>query len=503
MQVWKPGTRREFLRLSSLGVASAALLAACGGAPASPTAAPAKPAAEPTKPAAPAATTAPAKPAEPTKPAAAATAAPAKPAAEATVPAVIKPAAGSKGITLRYHSRTGSEADTLNERLPEFADKFGIEVKPEQFPGNEYYQKVQTLIAGNQVGDVLWMALSIGWPIWGATGVLQPVDDFVNQEKFDTSVYYKAAIDQLIYQGKLYALPFKLQPGQMGIYYNANAFQEAGVKEPTMDMTFDDLLNLAKSLTKASGDRVERFGFLPWLSSGDNPGGWQMTVHYARAFGAELLDAEGKKSQLTDPKFKQAITWVYDAIFKHKVAPSLKQITGDVDAMFVAGAGAMFQSGSWTKSVPTRVKDKFTVKDVLMPKGPSGKRGSQAIADAIGMSAKTKNPKEAWELTKFLTDKETGIRLGEGRGGASGTSGGRKDVFEDARLKANPLHPVWIEAIAIAEPPRYAANFRTQEYNQVLWQKLTALFVGDEQPTDKFFQELDVAVQQVLDLPKP
>jgi maltose-binding protein MalE len=270
-----------------------------------------------------------------------------------------------------------------------------------------------------------------------------------------------------------------------------------------MGMTFDNLVDLSKSLTKASGDRVERFGFLPWLSSGDNPGGWQATVHYARAFGAELMDAEGKKSQLTDPKFKQAIVWLHDMIFKHKAAPSLKQITGDVDAMFVAGAGTMFQSGSWTKSVQTRVKDKFVVKNVLMPKGPSGKRGSQAIADAIGLSAKTKYPKEAWELTKFLCDKETGIRLGEGRGGASGTSGGRQDVFESDRLKANPLHPAFIEAIKTAEPPRFAANFRTQEYNQAFWQKLTALFVGDEQPSDKFFQELDQVCQQVLDLPKP
>ncbi|MCC6628194.1 MAG: sugar ABC transporter substrate-binding protein [Chloroflexi bacterium] len=492
MQHPRGTTRRDLLKLGGLGLTSAALLAACGGAPASPTA---KPAAEPTKPAAAAPTTAPAAPAA--KP----TEAP-KPAAEATVPAVIKPASGAKGITLRYHSRTGSEADTLNDRLPEFADKTGLEVKPEQFPGGEYYQKVQTLVAGGQVGDVLWMALSIGWPIWGATGILQPVDDFVSQEKFDTSQYYKAALDQLLLNGQLYALPFKLQPGQMGLYYNANAFKEAGAKEPSMDMKFDDLLTTAKALTKATGDRVERYGFLAWLTSGDNPGGWQATVHYARAFGAELMDAEGKKSQLTDPKFKEAISWVYDAVFKHKVAPSLKQITGDVDAMFVAGAGAMFQSGSWTKSVQTRVKDKFEVKNTLMPVGPSGKRGSQAIADAIGIYSKTKYPKEAWELTKFLCDKETGIRLGEGRGGASGTSGGRKDVFEDARLKANPLHPPFIEAIAIAQPPRFAANFRTQEYNQVFWQKLTALFVGDAQPTDKFFQELDQECQQVLDMPR-
>jgi ABC-type glycerol-3-phosphate transport system substrate-binding protein len=410
----------------------------------------------------------------------------------------------AKGITLRFHSRTGSEADTLNERLPEFADKTGIEVKPEQFPGGEYYQKMQTLIAGGQMGDVIWMSSTVGMPIWGATGIIQPIDDFISQEKFDLGQYYKAAVDQLIYQGKTYALPFKLQPGQMGLYYNSNAFKEASVKEPTLTTTFDELIQLSKELHKGSGDRVERFGFLPWIFTADNTGGFQMTAHYARAWGAELMDAEGKKALMTEQKFKDAIIWVNDVIFKHKIAPSAKQVTGDPDQMFVAGMGAMYQSGSWTKSVQTRIKDnKFEVKATLMPKGPGGKRGSMAIADSIGINAKAKNPKEAWELTKFLCDQETGIRLGEGRGGASGTSGGRKDVFESERLKKNPLHPIWIEAVGVAEAPRLPGNFRTVEFATALWQKMNALWIGDEQPTEKFFQELNAACQQVLDQPRP
>jgi ABC-type glycerol-3-phosphate transport system substrate-binding protein len=256
-------------------------------------------------------------------------------------------------------------------------------------------------------------------------------------------------------------------------------------------------------LTKGPADRPERFGYIPFFDAADTAGGWQFTTNWARAFGAELVDAEGKKALVTDPKFKESVKFVHDIVFQAKSTPSMKQITQGSDAMFVAGAGAMYQSGSWTKSVPTRVQNKFEVKNTLMPKGPGGKRGSQAIADLIGMSAKTKTPKESWELIKFLCDQETGIRLGEGRGGASGTSGGRKDVFEHERLKKNPLHPVWIEAIAIAEPPRFAGNFRTAEFNTALWQKMGGLWVGDEQFSDKFFQELNDALQQVLDLPKP
>jgi ABC-type glycerol-3-phosphate transport system substrate-binding protein len=134
---------------------------------------------------------------------------------------------------------------------------------------------------------------------------------------------------------------------------------------------------------------------------------------------------------------------------------------------------------------------------------PSGSRGGFTVSDMIAVNAKTQHQPEAWALTKFLTDKEMGVRLGGGSGGASGTCGARPDVFRDDRLMKNPLHPVWIEAAENALPARYAANFRTQEYNTALWQKMTALWAGDEQPNDKFFQELNAALQQVLDMPKP
>jgi multiple sugar transport system substrate-binding protein len=349
------------------------------------------------------------------------------------------------------------------------------------------------------------MILGQGWPIWGASGVLRPLDDFVQQEKFDLSVYYKAAVDQAYFEGKIYGLPFKLQPGQMGIYYNADHFKEAGVKEPHLEMSFDDLVKTSKDMTKMAGSRAERWGFLPYfVAASDVYGGLWFTVHYARAWGADVIDAEGKKATVTEPKFKQSVMWAHDLVFKHKAAPAYKDVANNSpDQMFVAAQGAMYQSGSWTKSVPTRIKEKFQVKITLMPKGPSGKRGSMAIADLIAVNAKTRYPKEAWELAKFLTDKETGIRLGEGRGGASGTSGARPDVFRDERLMKNPLHPVWVEAVENADGPRYAANFRTQEFNSALWQKMIALWNGDEQPTDRFFQELNDELQKICDLPRP
>ena len=111
-----------------------------------------------------------AKPAEPAKPAESKPAEAAKPAAPAaaaqatTAPAAAAPAQPAVKSTaeIRLHVRTGNEADTLNDRLPEFEQKTGIKTKIESFPSAEYFTKLQTLIAGGTDGRRLLVDLPPG-----------------------------------------------------------------------------------------------------------------------------------------------------------------------------------------------------------------------------------------------------------------------------------------------------------------------------------------------------
>jgi multiple sugar transport system substrate-binding protein len=478
--------------LTGLTVAAfGSLLAACGGAPAAPTAAPQ--AAEPTKPAA---TTAPApaaKPAEPTKPAAAA-------------PTAAAPAKAATGKEVRLHVRTGAEEDTLKEVLPAFTQQSGIAVKLESFPGNEYYTKLQTLIAGNQYGDVMWTVNYRGTFLWAYNKIIRSVDDLVKADGFDTAQYVKAAWEAGLYEGKPYGMPFKIHPGPAALYYNVNQVSEAGLKMPDKQMpNWEELLKMAKQLHKpGSAGRVERFGFYHGLSPNDATGTWKKIVMYTRSFGGEVYSEDGTKALLTEAPAKEAIRFMHGLIFKEKVAPSLRDSTASADELFISERAALYQSESSTKSIPTRIKDnKFTVRNVIMPPGPGGKVGTMTIVDHIVMSARTAVPKEAWELVKLLCGKEVGIRLGEGRGGASGTSGGRVDVLTDPRLTSNPLHPIFIDLLQQAQVVRLTANFRDEEMNTVFHQVTGPIWLGEREPDDAFFKEFNDAVQAVLNKPKP
>jgi multiple sugar transport system substrate-binding protein len=479
-----PITSRRALLRAALGVAGTLaitpILAACGQ-----TAAPAKPAET--------------KPAE-TKPAAPA-AQPAATAAPAAQPAA--PAKAAAGTELRLHLRVGPEEDTMKEVLPAFTQRTGINIKLESFPTNEYFAKIQTLIAGDQVGDVLWTVNYVGTFRWASSQIIRAVDDLAAAEKYDTSQFYPAAWEAGKYQGQMYGLPFKIHPGPSAFYYNANAAKEAGVTFPEKQMaSWDDVIKNTKAMVKSSGPRVERHGFSMSMSVESSQQTWQVIQMYLRSYGGEYYSEDGKTAQLNTPQAKEAIRFMHALMHQHKVAAPQQEWTNPSEDLFIAERSAGLQGSSSLKSLPTKVKDKFEVKNVMLPPGPGGKLGTQAIVDHIVMSAKTQKAPESWELMKLLCGKEVGVRLGAGAGGqVSGTSGGRLDVLNDPQLMANPLHPIFLDLLSQVQVLRLAHNFRDLEVAQALHQTSAPLWLGERQPDDAFFDELNKAVQAVLDKP--
>src|SRR5262249_52421334 len=142
----------------------------------------------------------------------------------------------------------------------------GFKVVVEPFPGGDYFDKIQTLVAGDGLGDVIWgaSATAVGH-FWAHTGVARFLDDLVRAERVGPGAYYPVAVDATKLEGKLYGLPYKLQPGPMGLYYNVDALAKAGQKAPDAGTTFDQLTDLARRLNQPGA----LWGF---FGTGENPG---------------------------------------------------------------------------------------------------------------------------------------------------------------------------------------------------------------------------------------
>ena len=387
--------------------------------------------------------------------------------------------------------------------LPKFGAQYNAEVQLEQVPGTEHIQKIQTLAAGDQLGDVIHVFTGdSSYQMFFSSGVLIGLDEYISADNYDMNQYYKFCTDACRVDGKYGGLPFKGHPSRCGIFYNKDLFDAAGVPVPTNDSTYDDLVEAAKKLHKQSGSDVEVYG---WTNPGANDLEWYIIL--SRFGGGDLFTQDGKQARLNEPDTQWGWTWTYDMMNTHQVMLNPLQTNPAPSDLFVSGKLAMARFNIGTKAAFARI-DNFQWGMAVAPKGPKGQRGTLAQADVVGITKFSKNPDLAWELLKFITSKEAGIALGmQSGGGRSATPGARPDVYESEELLNLPFPPGVQENTMIAmkevEPYIQPDNFRGPEIMRAINPMYESLILNNSQPNQQFFGELNQIVQDILDKPRP
>ena len=130
------------------------------------------------------------------------------------------------------------------------------------------------------------------------------------------------------------------------IWYNKKIFDDAKVPYPseTQPMNYDELLALAKRLTKRDGDKIQIYGL-------DTAWEFQFTynqiVHNLAQTSTSLFNADGTKSDFTQPEVIKLLQWYVDWA-QAKVGPSpLTDQNDTAFTLFPANRLAMVQFGYW------------------------------------------------------------------------------------------------------------------------------------------------------------
>jgi ABC-type glycerol-3-phosphate transport system substrate-binding protein len=124
------------------------------------------------------------------------------------------------------------------------------------------------------------------------------------------------------------------------------------------------------------------------------------------------------------------------------------------------------------------------------------------------MPTLSKSKDAAWELMKFMTNKESGLAHAlQSAPGTSTTPGARPDIFADPRFLNHPVYPRQIqemeaESMKTDELEVFPANFRVDEMSQALNPFVDKIVKNEAQPTASFMKEINDAVQRVLELPR-
>jgi sn-glycerol 3-phosphate transport system substrate-binding protein len=177
-------------------------------------------------------------------------------------------------------------------------------------------QKIQASKLAGTLPDVAVTEIS-SVPVLAALGAAQPVDELIDSSggrKF-LDRFWSSMLLNCRYAGKVYGVPFQRSTPVM--YYNKDAFSEAGLDPEKPPVTWDELISVAQKLTKREGERTARWGIELPLEAFN----W---FYYALTYsnGGETLSTGGDKVLWDEPKNIEALQFWHDLVNKYKVTPA-------------------------------------------------------------------------------------------------------------------------------------------------------------------------------------
>lgn len=415
------------------------------------------------------------------------------------------PAASGKVVELRAHARVGSEKDGYQKSIDAFNQQFAGKYKATyEGLGADYYTPLDTNLAGGTAGDLHYAHTSnLKYQEYAVKGVAVPLDPFISKDKsFKLDAWPARAQEAMkVVDSKVFGLPIRGQVSWLFMYWNRDMLNKNGIPEPTPDWTMDIMLQHARRLVQPGNSEFFPVGY-SW-------GSFETAVANVRRFGGEFFEpgnGAGKKCVMDSAASVQAIKWFYDNIKAGLFAPRTWAANefGQGKMAFYFGRLAGERG-----TVANTAQNGFQWTFDVVPKGPTGKRGGYLSVDMSQVNSSTKDKDAAWELLKWMTNRDSGVNLALQPDGSL-TPGFRKDVYCDDRLLKDPRFPasaMKANCDNIEQPDGYSfpANFRLTQpgaIQEVMNKYLNDIADQKQEPTPAIMKQMTGEIQQILDLPR-
>lgn len=397
--------------------------------------------------------------------------------------------------TIVYWALQGENGDNNLVRGvidPFHEQRSDVRVDMQEVPWDGYYEKYQTLSAAGQAPDIAFV--SAAWiQDFARLGIALNLDPFIEKTgAFGPEAeedLFLSTLDGLRYPkgGSLYAVPYEWVT--ICFYYNKDIFDAAGEPYPSVDWTYDNVLEAAQRLTTRDGDTVEQFGFISH---------WDYSIldSVLHANGGNILSEDYSGAVLDSPQNIETVQWMVDLIQQHGVAPLPAEFTeGGPVTFFTSGRVAMAILGVWGIQ-SLREQDAFNWDIAMLPKGKE-KQTAVQWPNQYAIAAKTPYPDAAFDFAMFaIRPDRPADTIGIGKVPVV-KSMAYSDVWREEGRP--PEHKEVILEMGELTVP-LEMGFRWTEWRNAMDQELQLSFLG-ERPVDQSIAAAHAAIQAVLDRP--
>ncbi|CAA7600657.1 Bacterial extracellular solute-binding protein [Acididesulfobacillus acetoxydans] len=300
-----------------------------------------------------------------------------------------------------WHSMGGVPAKTLTSLIDKFnATHKDIQVKL-VYQGS-YDDAFNKLKASPDQGPDLFQVYDIGTRYMIDAGLATPMQNFIDQSKFDLSQFEPHVLHYYQVGGKLYSMPFNTSVPVL--YYNKTMFKAAGLDPNKPPLTFAEVEKDAKALTATSGGK-KVYGFSQAIY------GWFFEQYLARDGALYVNNGNGRDKAATEslvnsPAGVQILTW-WKKMIDDGVATNLGRQTSATQAAFGAQQIAMtIDSCGILPNLTTAAAGKFQIGIAPLPRGNDATDSGPIIGGGSLWILKNKPKAEqeaAWKVVQWLT----------------------------------------------------------------------------------------------------
>lgn len=301
--------------------------------------------------------------------------------------------AGRTPVTLQLANYwTDTRVPLMEAQLEKFHELYPwITVENRVTPAGDI-PKWLVAIAGGAGPDV-WMVGRTRIPEFAELGILQPLDDFIKQDGFNPSIFYKSEFLTCQYRGQTYSLPMPTVSLSL-LYYNRALLAQSGYNPDAPPETWKQMLDMATRVQRIDADGVVQIGggFI-----GNFPAYRLAQIAYTN--GAQIFRDELDVNYLGSP-VREAANWLVE--FSNRV-PRGGDFVRETLVFLTHGEYHYFRVKAANPSIDMGMS--------ILPHGPSGETLNVAgAAWSYGIPVGARHPYESWLLVKFLTSSEEGAR---------------------------------------------------------------------------------------------